>query len=180
MKKETNHSVAYLQNKVGNKNPFFTPENYFDSLENEILIKQLEESILKKQAFETPAQYFTNLEDTIISKTTVTNKNVKVITFKHKILKAIPFAAAASILLFIGLNSFVFDASTDDLNIENLNNSDIEYWLNNNEINDSDVALLLDEEILNDNEFSLTHIKAESIEEYINSIDNTTLINEIH
>ena len=91
----------------------------------------------------------------------------------------VPFAAAASIILFIGLNTFVFNQN-NEISIDNLTESDIEYWLNNSDMHDSDVALVLDDDILEENGFSLTNLKDENIEEYINSIDNSSLLNEIN
>ena len=47
-------------------------------------------------------------------------------------------------------------------------------------LNNNDIASILEEDILEENEFYFTDIKDESIEDYMNSIDNTSLLNEIN
>jgi hypothetical protein len=177
MERELKNSIEYISKKTGKNSGFSTPVDYFNNLEDAIHGKLSEDSFAKKAAFNVPDYYFNKLEDNILSK--VIEKKTKVISFKEKVLKMIPYAAAASIILFIGLNSFVFNSS-EELTIDSLSDNDVAYWLDANTLNANDVTLLLQEEILEENDFSFATIKDENIEDYINSIDNTDLLNEIN
>jgi hypothetical protein len=179
MENEIINSENYINNKVGQKTGFSAPSNYFDTLEDVIASKISEENLPKETAFKTPENYFSNLEDSILAQVTSKEKEVKVISFKDRILKFIPIAAAASVVLFISLNSFVFNAD-EEMTLDALSDNDIEYWLDANTLNTNDIAAILEDDILEENEFSLTDIKDESIEDYINSIDNTSLLNELN
>ena len=89
-------------------------------------------------------------------------------------------AAAASIILFIGLNSFVFKTNKA-LTLDSLSNDDFEFWLDSNTITTSEVALVLEDDILDENDFYFLTIKDETIEDYLNnSIDYKDLLNEIN
>lgn len=179
MKGNIKNSEKYIQNKVGKNTPFTIPENYFNKIEDKISIKLFEEDNSKNTGFNTPLNYFSDLEDILVSKAIEPKKEIKTTSLKQSILKVIPYAAAASIALFITLNTFVFN-SNKDLSIDSLNENDIEYWLNNNEVNYNDIAVILEDELSQENEFSLTNIQTESIEDYINSIDNTALLNDLN
>lgn len=177
MKNELKNSENFIKSKLGKKSSFSKPKDYFDSFEDSFFTKLAEDSFSKENAFKTPNSYFDSLEDSVFSKLE-SNREVKVISLKKRVLKTIPFAAAASILLFITLNTFVFNNDTN-FTIDNLNDSDMEYWLSSNEINDIDIAQVFEDAILDENDFSLTTIKTENIEDYIISIDNSSILNEI-
>ncbi|MBU3011972.1 hypothetical protein KO506_11200 [Polaribacter vadi] len=179
MENEIKHSVAFLRKQIGNKAGFSTPSNYLNNLEDDITIKISEESFIKETSFKVPDTYFNNLEDDILSKVTSEEKETKVISFKERVLKILPFAAAASIALFIGLNSFVFNTSNSNT-IDTLSDDDFEYWLDASTIDTDDIVEILPEDILEINEFSFALIEDETIEDYINSIDNTSLLNELN
>lgn len=178
MDKELKNSIEYISKKVGTKTGFTTPSNYLNNLEDAILVKLSEEKLSKVAGFETPKNYFNNLEDTILAKVSSPKKETKIVTLKSRVLKIIPFAAAASVLLFIGLNSFVFN-STDEFTINNLSENDLEYWISSNIINTNDVTEILQDEILDESDFSLITIKDEVIEDYIYTTDDIDLLNEI-
>ena len=179
MDNEIKNSLDYINKKTGKKTGFSAPSNYFDNLEDVISVKILEDNFAKETAFKVPDTYFNNLENSILAKVSSKEKETKVISFKESVFKIIPFAAAASILLFIGLNSFVFDTN-EEFTLDALSDNDIEYWLDDSSLNTNDIALILEDEIINENEFSFADIKDESIEDYINSIDNTSLLNELN
>lgn len=182
MENEIKNSIAYLHKKTGIKTGFSTPSDYFNTLEEAIVTNLLEENCTKKSGFEIPDTYFNNLENTILAKVSSKEKETKVISFKERILKMIPIAAAASIVLFIGLNSFVFN-SNKETTLDALSDNDIEFWLDSNTITISEAALALDGDdlLLEENDFSFSTIKDDAIEDYINnSIDNTDLLNEIN
>ncbi|APZ46919.1 hypothetical protein BW723_11770 [Polaribacter reichenbachii] len=179
MENEIRHSVAFISKKIGKKPGFSAPSNYFDNLEDDISIKISEENFAKNTSFKVPNTYFNNLEDTILEKISSKEKETKIISLKERVFKLIPYAAAASIALFIGLNSFVFN--TDNANtLEALTDDDFEQWLDVSSIETDDIVEILPEDILEINEFSFALIEDESIEDYINSIDNTSLLNELN
>lgn len=175
MNKELKNSVQFITDKVGKSTSFTTPKDYFDTFENSFYNKLAEENLPKRTGFSTPETYFETLEETVLSK--VLEKETKVISLKERLLKVIPIAAAASILLFIGLNTFLFKTNKS-ITLDNLSDSDIEYWMSTNNINYNDIVLVLQDDLLKDNDFSLTNIKSETIEDYIISTDNTNLFNE--
>jgi peroxiredoxin family protein len=179
MENEIKHSESYIYQTVGTKTSFSTPSNYFDGLEQIIEAKISEEKFSKETAFEVPEHYFEALESSILSKVSSTTKQTKIISLKNNIYKIIPFVAAASIMLFIGLNSFVFNTN-DHLSLESLSSNDLEYWLEVNTLSTDDIATILEDDILEVNEFYFTDIKDKSIEEYMNSLDSNTLWNELN
>ncbi len=179
MENELKNSVQYINNKVGKKTGFSAPTNYFDNLQDSIQAKIAEESFSKKSAFKVPENYFDDLENNILGRISSEEKETKVISFKERVFKLIPIAAAASIILFIGLNSFVFNTS-DELTLDSLSNNDIEYWLDTNTFHSTDITTIYEDEILEENEFLFNELKDESIEDYINSIDDPSLLNELN
>ena len=179
MEEKTKNSEAYLNSILGKENGFSTPKNYFNSIEENIELKLSEDNLKKENGFKIPDSYFTDLEDTILAKVTSTEKETKVISFKERILKMIPIAAAASIILFIGLNSFIFN-KTEELTLDSLSDNDMEYWLDSNALTTNDIVMVLNDDLLAENDFSFATIEDENIEDYINSIDNTSILNELN
>lgn len=179
MEKNIKNSAAYLNSILGKETGFSIPKNYLSNLEEVIETKLSEDSFAKESGFTTPDTYFTGLENDILSKVLSTKKETKVISFKEKVFKMIPFAAAASIMLFIGLNSFVF-SNDKELTLDSLSDVDIEYWLNSNTVNTNDITAVLGDDILAENDLYFTTLDDSNIEDYLNSIDNTLLLNELN
>lgn len=179
MENEIKNSIKFINEKTGKKSGFSSPSNYFDNLEEEISCKILEENFEQEIGFNVPHTYFENLDNTILAKVNSKEKKSKVIPLRSKVLKFIPYAAAACIALFIGLNSFVFNVN-EQITLENLSDTDIENWLDSNTLNTNDITEILENEILDENDFSLTELQDDSIEDYIISIDNTSLFNELN
>lgn len=177
MKEELKNSKKYISSKVGKTTSFTTPNNYFKSVEDSFLLKLAEEKFPEKAGYYVPEDYFNKLDTIVLSKVTNQKKKTRVVSLKQKLLRIIPLAAAASILLFVGLNSFVFNTEKQ-ITIDSISDADIESWLTINNLHYNDIALVLQEDILNDNEFSMANIQNETIEEYIISTDNTNLLNE--
>ncbi|MDN3619064.1 hypothetical protein QWY81_06285 [Polaribacter undariae] len=179
MENKIKNSEEYLNSILGKKNSFSLPKNYFDTIEDAVETKLAEENLTKENGFATPDNYFKNLEDNILSKVSAPKKEAKVISFKERILKIIPIAAAASIILFIGLNSFEFN-KTEELTIDSLSDDDMEFWLNSTTIHTNDIAIVLENDLLEESDFYFSSLEDENIEDYINSIDNTSFFNEIN
>jgi len=180
MDKEIKNSVDYISKKAGNKTSFSTPSNYFNNLEETIAARLSEENFTKENSFEVPDTYFNNLEDRILAKVSSAEKETTIISFKYRILKMIPIVAAASIALFIGLNSFLFN-TTEELTLDAVSDDDIEFWFDTSTLTTNEITLALEDAILDENDFSFSTIENETIEDYINnSIDYTDLLNEIN
>lgn len=178
MENNIKNSEEYLNSILGKKNSFSLPKNYFDTIEDAIETKLAEENLKKENGFTTPDNYFKDLENEILAQVSAPKKETKVISLKEKILKTIPFAAAASIILFIGFNSYVFN-KTEELTIDSLSDDDIEFWINSNTLHTNDIAIVLENDILEESDFYFSSLEDENIEDYINSIDNTSFLNEI-
>tara|TARA_R110002051_G_scaffold239209_1_gene299850 strand:- start:49 stop:588 length:540 start_codon:yes stop_codon:yes gene_type:complete len=179
MENELKHSIQYINNKVRKKTGFSAPTDYFDNLQDSIQAKLAEESFSKKSAFKVPENYFDTLENNVLGRISSEVKETKVISFKERIFKMIPIAAAASIILFIGLNSFVFNTS-DEITLDSLSNNDIEYWLDTNTFHSSDISTVYEDDILDENEFLFNELEDESIEDYISLLDDPSLLNELN
>ena len=174
------NNIDYIHKKAGNATGFSAPLNYFNNLEDALTAKLSEENFTKENSFDVPGAYFNNLEDLILAKVVSTEKDTKVISFKERILKMIPLAAAASVALFIGLNSFAFN-TTEELTLDAISDDEIALWLDYNSLSSNEIAFVLEETMLDENEFYFSKIKDETIEDYINnSIDYTYLLNEIN
>ena len=180
MEDKIKNSEAYLNSVLGKENGFSVPKNYFNEIDERLSMVFMEEKIPNKKSFATPESYFDNLEDAILSKVTLAKKDTKVISFKQKIYKAIPFAIAASIALLISIN--YFSNFNSEINFDNLAQSDIETWIleNNSEMTSQDIATFISLDGINTNDFAYTNIDDEDIEDYIIYNDNTTLLNEIN
>ena len=179
MENKIKNSEEYLNSILGKKSGFSIPKNYFNTTEDAIEAKLSEEKFTKEKGFTIPDSYFKELENDILAKVSPTKKETKVISFKERILKFIPIAAAASVILFIGLNSFVFN-KTEELTLDSLSDVDIEYWLDSNTINTNDVTVILQEDLLDEDDFYFATLEDENIEDYINSIDNTSIFEELN
>mgnify|MGYP003147070231 CR=1 FL=1 len=182
MKSKIINSVTSLEEKIGKKTGFSSPKNYFNNLEEVINAKLIEEALPKAHGFKISDNYFNSLEDQIILKTKKEEaqdfKQTKVISLKDRLLKIIPLAAAASIILFIGLNSYILD-NNNTTNLNQISDDDMEYFLESNAIHTIDIAAVFNDDFENESILSLTTIEDESIEDYMSSIDNTYLLNEL-
>ncbi|MCL7765225.1 hypothetical protein MPF19_17525 [Polaribacter sp. Z014] len=179
MENNIKNSEEYLNSILGKETGFSLPKNYFSTTEVSVEAKLAEENFTKENGFTTPDSYFKDLESEILSKVSSTKKVTKVISFKERVLKMIPIAAAASVILFIGLNSFVFNKN-EELTIDSLSDDDIEFWLDSNTLNTNDIANVLENDVLEENDFYFSLLEDENIEDYINTTDNTSFLNEIN
>lgn len=115
--------------KRNNKNPFKTPENYFDNFQDRLMDKLSEEnqSIPSHSGFKTPDGYFSSFQDRLNAK--LETKEVKVVPlFSYKKWMAAAASVAALVLVYLGLNS-----KTTDITFTDLANVDIEAYFENNE-----------------------------------------------
>ncbi|CAL2104107.1 conserved protein of unknown function [Tenacibaculum sp. 190130A14a] len=155
---------------------FQKPKNYLTSFEDDLFAKIAEDTLPTESGYKVPKGYFDTLEDTIVAKATNDKPVTKVISLSQRVRKIIPYAAAASVLLFVGLN--YFSIGTDNITIDDLSEAEIENWLyaanDSNEI--TDVLQITDFE-----DTSITdNMNDVEIENYLDDIDTSTLLNEIN
>ncbi|TDQ27716.1 hypothetical protein [Tenacibaculum caenipelagi] len=175
MDKKLKHTIDYLNQKVDKKTGFSTPEDYFDKVQEDISTSLFINNLPKEKPFSTPNDYFSTIEMNIFSKLELEkNKKVKIISFRKRILQYIPATAAATILLFIGINYF----NTQKITFEDITINDIESWYENGygNTNVDELATALNTSDFEDD--ILSTISDESLEDYLYTIDNNILINE--
>ncbi|WP_439128076.1 hypothetical protein [Polaribacter sp.] len=180
MEDNLRNSEEFLKSVVDKTTGFSVPKDYFSNTDDRFSLFLAEEKIPKKTGFKTPTNYFSELEESIL-KQTVAKKETKIISFKKRFLNTIPYAAAACILLFFSINFFNI-SNNDELNFDNLVNTDIENWVleNNTEFSNEDFVNILNTEFLDENEFVFTDLNNNEIEEYIINTDNTSILNELY
>ena len=168
------HIIKGLTSNLEGKSGFTTPKNYFDDVEDSFFTKVSESKLPKQTGFEVSTSYFDNLEETILDKLNP-KKEVKVISFKDRVLKFIPIAAAASVVIFISINFFFKNTST--VTLDDISTTEIESWYENGygEINNNDLVLSFDDEDFDDDELLISSINDADIENYLDNIDPSTL-----
>ncbi len=176
MNNELQNSIKYIKEKTGSDSGFSIPENYFNGIEDDFLIKLSEEKLPNTSSFDTPGNYFDNLENDILSKIDTTPKQGKVISLKSRLFKYLPTAVAASLVLFL---SFQFLNTKETTSIDDISYADIEDWFEENNTN-TELAFVY-EDNLDENDLTLTDVNFsdETIEDYLNSVDHSDLLNEI-
>lgn len=181
MDKKTQNSEDYIKDITQKEDGFFVPENYFDNIEDSLAVKISESTLPNDAAFIAPDNYLSAFDEKLLQKIDFPKDEVKVISLKTtRILKLIPTAAAAAcILLFIGLNYFPV---SNKITFEEVSSEELEVWFNDNTIENNSKVLLefvdtdfTENDIIEDD----TSINDDDILEYLNSINNTTLLTEI-
>jgi len=143
-----------------NKNPFKTPQGYFDSFEDNLMEKlSKNESVIPKNAgFKVPDNYFESFNDALKSKLNTDSKVVPLYPIKKIITVAASIAAIA--IIFLGYNW----NTEEKINFNDLANSDIDAYFENYEfdlspyeiaevlpVTDSEFSDFLSSTIENDN-----------------------------
>jgi len=179
MNRQIQNSEDYLRKRTQNENGFSVPENYFENVEDVVLSKISDKDFPKDIAFSTPDNYFDSFDEEFLAKIVFPKKDVKVISLKSRILKFIPTTAAACILLFVGMNYF---SSNEKISFETISSEELELWFNDSNLNEGSRILLefvdadfTENDIIEDD----TSINDDDILEYLNTIDNTSLLTEI-
>ena len=115
------------EEKFPKKAGFTVPPTYLEEVENNVLKKLSEEKIQKETGQKIPEAYFESIEDRVFAKLKDEKPEVKVISFRSVLLKrVIPFAAAASLLLF-----FILNGNRDTISLDNVASTEIEQWIEN-------------------------------------------------
>lgn len=121
------------------KNPFRLPENYFDTLSDELQCRIAEEKLKSKfgnkNPFTIPENYFENSDKHSFNK----KHNFTYRKNQFSILLKTSISIAAGVVLFIGLRTLFFENNTSKTNFTNVSN-----------FGDSSNNLALDNEIYED------------------------------
>ena len=151
------------------------PEGYFDSIENSFSMKLAEQSIPTKDGFKTPEGYFDTLESRIIENFEFPKKG-KVISLRKRMIKFLPTAAAASVLLFLSINIFL----TENILPTEPSSDEIAIWFEENisTITNDDLTSLLSDEDFEDSPFLDDAIDTEDISKYLDENDTYILIED--
>ncbi len=117
--------------KEFNKNkPFKTPEDYFEGFNDRLMerISKEPSSIPKEDGFVVPENYFETLQESITKK--LTAEETKVVTLKP--YRKFYYAAASIAAVFLVIFGLQWN-SVDEPTFEDLANSDIDAYFENNE-----------------------------------------------
>ncbi len=124
---------------------FKTPDNYFNTVEDNIMNAIKQENSLKtniETGFITPDNYFNTIEDVIINKIDIENKPKVISLFSKRNLIYVSSVAAA-ILLYFNLSFFDKDISLDTLDFKTVENYILDQGIDSYEI----AALLTEDEV---------------------------------
>ncbi len=181
MSTENLNNDKYIHRKVNKTHGFTIPENYFKTIESDFLKRLTVEEFPKESGFTTPKNYFKEVENTILPKITSKEKNGKVISIRTKTYRFTSIAVAASILLFIGINYFSIKNKRFDFDDITINEA--EEWLNftyqNTDTND-DFLVAFEVSDFEENELDDSSINNNDLENYLNTLERTSIINEIN
>jgi len=110
-------------NKFPKKEGYTEPENYFETLEATVF-----DTIKEKEHLRVPDNYFETLEDNVFYKIKKENNNTpRIINLKSRFLKVFaPIAIAASLLLLIMFN---YNTTNNTISFDNVATVDIENWI---------------------------------------------------
>jgi len=156
------------QNSNNDQSTGYTfPENYFSEVEDKIIHQTVKD---RATGFHTPDNYFNELENILIQK--LPNKKTKIVNLKRSVLIT-AFTAAASLLLFFGLNNFLF--KKNEYNIESIQIAEIENWIDEDLISFNSYEI---DDTFNDVELVIENDYSDEILEYLDYTDVENLIIE--
>ncbi len=158
MKKENLHNIK--------QSGFKTPDNYFNTIEDQIMSQISLEKIDKNSGFKVPDNYFDTIEDNILSKT----KETKIFKLFNKKTIVTVASIAAMFVLFFNLNPFKTQVSFDNLDTDTVE----AYILNEVELND--ISNLIETDQLSQTDF--IDYNGISIDNYLDDIDLEDFLDE--
>lgn len=159
-----------------NKNPFKTPEGYFDSFEDNLMEKLSEgnSTIPKDNAFKVPEKYFETFNDRLAHRLNNETKVVQLYPVKKIIVAVASIAAVAIVFLSLNRNT------TDTVSFTDLANTDIEAYFENNEFELSPYEIAEVIPVTNTDVFDMLNasISEENMLDYLN--ENITNFEELN
>jgi hypothetical protein len=148
---------------------FKTPDNYFDTIEDNVMDNiKLNNILNSKSTGQTiPEGYFDTIEDSVYKKITSSKKEIKVVRLftRKNMFYAASLAAAIVLMLIVVLPS---NPSFSNLELETVEN-----YIYQESYSSEDIAALLTEEELKEVLYADSSYSDESLEDYI--LDNTTI-----
>ena len=162
----------FLKKKETETSGYISPENYFLKLENEIINKTKKFKEPKTTGFKTPDNYFEEFDIDLDKR--LSSHNTKIVNLNtRKYFKIIAYSVAASLLLFFGLNNFVFDKN--NYNIESIQIAEIEKWIDEDLISFNSYDI---DETFSDVELTIANDYSDEILEYLDYSEIENLIIE--
>lgn len=163
--------------KFNKKNPFKTPDDYFEEFNGKLLDKIAADSpvIPKEEGFGLPENYFDGLHERIQEK--LHGRKPKVIplqSYKKYVYTAASIAAI--LLVLVGLNW----GSSEEITFEDLASEEIENYFENNdfELTSYEIAEVLPLDELEMNDFFETQLNEENVLDYLD--ENTENYDELN
>ncbi|WP_027067365.1 hypothetical protein [Maribacter sp. Hel_I_7] len=149
-----------------NKNPFKTPEDYFDSFEDKLMEKlsKTESTIPKDSAFKVPDNYFESFNKSLQEKLNAEPKVIPLFSIK----KIVAVAASIAAIAIIALNYNWSNA--EELSFNDLANTDIEAYFENNdfELSSYEIAEVLPVTNTEFSDFLSSPIDSDNLLDYLN------------
>ncbi len=125
-----NYFVQFESNLRENKNSiksgFTAPEDYFDHVEESILLR-LNMKVNRSTGFNTPDNYFENIDHKILVNVNKKKPEKIINLITNKYLKVLTYSIAASLLIFFSLKNLIIEDKRFD--IETIEISEIESWM---------------------------------------------------
>lgn len=155
-----------MQTNLNNikKTGFKTPDNYFNTVEDNIMnaIKQEGNLNLSKETgFKTPDNYFETIEDAVINRLNKKDGSKVIKLFSRRNLIYASSIAAAVLLLF---NLSIFDK---EVTFDSLDTQTVENYIISEGIDSYELAALLSEDDFSEVDFLDETINAETLENYL-------------
>ncbi|WP_179339607.1 hypothetical protein [Winogradskyella ludwigii] len=166
MKKENIHNIT--------SSGFKTPDNYFESLDAQILERISEKEMIsgsKTTGFTVPKDYFNSVESMVFEKLAVKPEQ-PVITLKPRRTFYYVAGIAASLVLLVSL---VFNNTNESLNINTIDTASIENYLYQEDYSNDDLANLFKTDNMSETDFIDIIISDDYIDQYIDNIDTEDL-----
>lgn len=149
MNKDHQHSEDFLKDLTKGKNPFKTPENYFDDLSDKLAVDIFEQSLPKTSGFKAPENYL---------------ENFKVKKPQSKIRVLLPYLSTAAAIL---IGFFIFNNNNNQPSLDQLSREDIISYLSTDE--DVETSFLLNNTTINTD--NILYSSLENVDINIDEID---------
>lgn len=161
--------LSKLPKESGHK----TPEGYFDTIEDDFSAKLAEQNLPIENGFKIPEGYFNTLEDRILENIELSKREkVKVIPLRTRVARFVNAAAAAVIILFVGIyfNKYEIEPTSDEIAV----------WFEDNisTITSEDMTVVLTDEDFEDSSFLNDEIDGDEIIKYLDENDTYILIKD--
>ncbi|CAM1365800.1 hypothetical protein [Tenacibaculum xiamenense] len=180
MNNDLKNSIDFLDKKTKKENGFAVPENYLNDFDAKVL-NQKSVNLSNQTPFKAPDSYFDSLEETLFEKIKGedTSKQ-KVIPLYKRLVQLVPTAAAAAVLIFAG---YMYTKTTGAIDFNSISSSEIENLYENGYIDTSgdELIVALDETDINFEieTFDSIVLDYENMEDYLDNLEENTIINEI-